>query len=202
MTERYGDWIEIYGGEKFYPLDPRPEELKLETITHGLSMMCRFNGQCKRFFSVAQHSINVVREVAFLTRNWDRKSALKAQLLAALHDASECLGISDICAPAKRYMPEYRSIEEKIQYVVWEAFGLIHSNEEYEIIDRVDKAMSAFEARELMECKHWDLSYSYLINYSPKEKPFIDLSIRDMAEVKKEFHDLIVELMFQYQQEK
>jgi 5'-deoxynucleotidase YfbR-like HD superfamily hydrolase len=198
MEERVGDWIEVYGGGKFYPLDPRPDEIKLRNIAHGLSMMCRFNGQCKRFFSVAQHSMNVAKEVASLTRDWERRKSVKAQLLALLHDASECLGISDICSPAKKYMPEYQAIEKKIQDTVWSAFNLEHTDEEYELIDLVDKAMAAYEARELMTCTHWDLSYSYLVQAEPESKSYIDLSVRDMKEIENNFHGMIFRLLLEF----
>lgn len=187
MEKRAGDFIETFTGNKLYPLDPRVEEIHIEDIAHGLSLMTRFNGQCKRFFSVAQHSINVMKEVESLTKNWSDEAANKAMLLALLHDASETLGIADICAPAKRFMFEYQKIEKKLQDTVWKRFDLEHLDEEYEIVDYVDKAMSAFEAQELMNCSNWDLTTSYLLTDKSVDRSYLDLSSRKMSNVEEEF---------------
>jgi 5'-deoxynucleotidase YfbR-like HD superfamily hydrolase len=201
MENRIGDWIETYIGTKFYPLDPLPEEVYLENIAHGLSLMCRFNGQSKRFFSVAQHSINVMKEIGKLTRNENRSKSIKLQLLGLFHDASECLGISDICSPAKKHMPEYRAIESNIQNAVWNRFNLEHSAEEYEIVHLVDSAMAAYEARDLMRCDHWDLSNSYLIECDKKETSHIDLNYKNMEEVENDFLRLAQSLLKEYYEE-
>jgi hypothetical protein len=43
MTDaRLGDWLLTYSGEIYWPLDPRPEEMHLEDIAHGLSLPCRY----------------------------------------------------------------------------------------------------------------------------------------------------------------
>jgi len=54
LPERY---LSTYTGKKFFPFDPRPEQICIEDIAHGLSMLCRFSGQCPYFYSVAEHSI-------------------------------------------------------------------------------------------------------------------------------------------------
>lgn len=46
-------WIQTYTGVKFYPLDPVAEDIRIEDIAHALSMICRFNGHSKQFYSVA-----------------------------------------------------------------------------------------------------------------------------------------------------
>src|ERR1700693_75116 len=60
---RKGDWIQTFTGRQFWPLDPRPEEVCIEDIAHGLSNECRFAGQCRSFYSVAQHSVLCARNV-------------------------------------------------------------------------------------------------------------------------------------------
>jgi hypothetical protein len=49
-------WIQTYTGKKFWPLDPRPEDVDIEDIAHALAMQCRFGGHCLRFYSNAEHS--------------------------------------------------------------------------------------------------------------------------------------------------
>ncbi len=43
-------WIQTYTGKKFYPLNPRSEDINLIDIAHALSMQCRFTGHTKRFY--------------------------------------------------------------------------------------------------------------------------------------------------------
>jgi hypothetical protein len=47
---RNGDWIQTYSGKKFWPLDPRPEEIFVEDIVHALSVLCRYGGHCTSFY--------------------------------------------------------------------------------------------------------------------------------------------------------
>ncbi len=52
-----GDWMQTATGRQFWPMDPRPHEVFIEDIAHALSMICRFGGHCRRFYSVAEHSV-------------------------------------------------------------------------------------------------------------------------------------------------
>ncbi len=109
---RRGDWMQTYSGRKFWPLDPRPEDVSIEDIAHALSLVCRFGGHCLRFYSVAEHSILVSQHCG------------EADALAGLlHDGSEAY-LLDMVRPVKRFMADYRAAEERLQRVVFEAFGL------------------------------------------------------------------------------
>lgn len=59
MTARVsrGDWMQTYTGRRFYPLDPRPDEIDPEDIAHALSLLCRYGGHVDRFYSVAEHCV-------------------------------------------------------------------------------------------------------------------------------------------------
>ena len=52
MMQRKCESQETYTGI-FYATDPRSEEVHLLDIAHGLSLICRYAGQCKHFYSVA-----------------------------------------------------------------------------------------------------------------------------------------------------
>src|SRR5580704_9362466 len=86
LKDRY---LSTYTGKKFYPYDPRPEQICIEDIAHGLSMLCRFAGQCRFFFSVAEHSIAVAH---LLPAN--------LKLFGLLHDVSEAY-LADLPRPVK-----------------------------------------------------------------------------------------------------
>ncbi len=107
-------WVQTYSGRRFNPLNPIPETIVIQDVAHALSNMCRYNGQCNSFYSVAQHSVIV----SYLC---DQKDAL----YGLLHDLSEAY-IADISSPVKR-TPEfegYRNIERNLMCAVYKRFGL------------------------------------------------------------------------------
>jgi len=134
--DRIGDWMQTYTGRQFWPIDPRPEEIEIEDIAHALSMMCRYNGHCRTFYSVAEHSVLVSEHVP-------KEHALRA----LLHDASEAY-IADIVRPAKRFIAGYHEAETRIMNAVCERFGLPPTMPTE--VKRVDNAILADEQRCLM----------------------------------------------------
>ncbi len=110
---RVGDWIQTRSGRRFWPLDPRAEDVCIEDIAHALSLLCRFGGHCDRFYSVAEHSLLVA----------DQFSDVEGALWALLHDASEAY-VQDLARPFKRMMPEYRAVEDRVQLAICERFSL------------------------------------------------------------------------------
>ncbi len=61
MSARIGNWLQTYSGIAYWPLDPRPEEVTIEDIAHHLSLICRFGGAVRRFYSVVEYSVLVSR---------------------------------------------------------------------------------------------------------------------------------------------
>jgi 5'-deoxynucleotidase YfbR-like HD superfamily hydrolase len=167
------DYILTYSKTKFYPLEPNSEDIKIIDIAHALSLMARANGHFKHFYSVAQHSINCYKEAKL------RGYSKRVQLGCLLHDASESY-ISDLTRPVKKNLRDYFAIEEKLQGLIYEKFGLSNlSEEEISQIRDVDDAMLYYEFIELMDEKIFDI------------EPFIsmkhDFSQRDFKTVEDEF---------------
>ncbi len=106
-----GDWISTYGG-KFFPLDPKEEDINIETIAHALSMLCRFGGHINEFYSVAQHCC-LCSEMA----------PVGYKLEALMHDASEAY-LVDIPRPIKGMLPDYKLLEKSIETVIANKFNL------------------------------------------------------------------------------
>lgn len=147
---RKGDWIETYTGKKFWPLDPRPEDICIEDIAHALSNTCRYNGHCKHYFSVAQHSLNC----CFYTMRLPN-IPLRFALLALLHDAAEAY-VSDMARPIKPFIKGFEEIEDNCQRVIYEALSIKPPNVlGREFVKSVDSIMLVTEAKVLMLFDGW-----------------------------------------------
>jgi hypothetical protein len=109
---RKGDWMQTYSGGRFYPLDPRPEEVNPIDIAHSLSLQCRFGGHVDRFISVAEHCVHMATWV-------EQKYALHA----LLHDATEAY-VVDVPRPLKRDLIGYKEIEQGVWVAIAERFGI------------------------------------------------------------------------------
>jgi hypothetical protein len=134
-------YIQTVSGRKFFPLNPRAEDIDILDIAHALSMKCRFAGHCTSFYSVAQHSVLVSNLLP-----------PHLQLCGLLHDAGEAY-FADIPKPIKMEYPEFSAIEDKIMYVVAAKYGF--SWPEHPEVKAADNAMLATEARDLLSVR-WD----------------------------------------------
>ncbi|MCL2703273.1 MAG: phosphohydrolase [Defluviitaleaceae bacterium] len=132
-----------YTNVHFTPLNPKVEDVRIADIAHALSLMTRANGHVKRFYSVAQHSVNCAHEAR------DRGFSNKIQLACLLHDASEAY-IADMIRPVKQEFPAYREIENKLQDVINQAFGIDLTLEEQALVKDIDDALLWHEFAELM----------------------------------------------------
>lgn len=144
LIPRKGNWMQTASGAQFWPIDPRPGEIDINDIAHALSMLCRFGGHCKRFYSVAEHCVHMSRIVSQENKLW-----------ALLHDASEAY-LVDVPRPIKPFLVGYKEAEEKIMNAVCVKFNL-----EPEMPDEVkiaDNAILFDEAAQNMAPKpaKWD----------------------------------------------
>lgn len=114
MTEDWkrGDWMHTYTGKKFYPMNPRVEDICIEDIAHSLSLQCRYNGHVTRFYSVAEHCVHLSYSVSPANALW-----------ALLHDATEAY-VGDMIRPLKKFMPEYVDAEDRVMVAIAQRFGL------------------------------------------------------------------------------
>ncbi len=135
-----GEWMMTFTGKKFYPADPRPEDVCIEDIAHHLAMEIRYGGAVSQTYSVAEHSILVSQFVP-------PEHALEA----LLHDGGEAYA-KDIPRPLKKHpaMRGYEAILDRCQAVVFEAFGISPTPASTSAIKRVDDALVLDETRALM----------------------------------------------------
>lgn len=134
------EWI-VTHTSKFFLHGESHEDVKLDDIAHALSHLCRYNGHCPNFYSVAEHS-SMVAEVIF-----EHKKDPKLAMCGLLHDASEAY-IGDMVRPLKRSFPEFKEMEEKVMTRIIKAFDLYQtfiSEEAQYWVKKADNIMLATE---------------------------------------------------------
>jgi 5'-deoxynucleotidase YfbR-like HD superfamily hydrolase len=105
-------WIQTFTGRRFDLLDPQPDMIHVGDIAHALSLLCRFTGHTRRFWSVASHSVLV----STIVPPEDAFAGL-------MHDAPEAY-IGDVSSPLKSLLPEYKAIERGIWRAIADKFGI------------------------------------------------------------------------------
>lgn len=137
-------WIQTYTGRAFEPLAPVAADVCIHDIGHALAMKCRFNGHCRRFYSVAEHSVRLSRLVS---PRWAFE--------ALMHDAAEAY-LPDVPRPIKPYIGTYalrparsfRALEHEILVIISGCFELVYPFPEE--IHAADLRMLVTEWRDLM----------------------------------------------------
>lgn len=134
MTTRSGKIVRL--------MEVEASDIDIQDIAHSLGNLCRFNGHCSRFYSVAEHSLHV-SEYFFATGR-----SIEIQLQALLHDAAEAY-IGDIVHPLKTLLPEVKVLEDRIHSAICEKFNI--PSDLPETISVIDKRLASTEAIELMD---------------------------------------------------
>lgn len=106
------EWMQTFTGRAFWALNPKAEDIHIQDIAHGLSNICRYNGQCANFYSVAEHSVLLYQALPPEFRFW-----------GLMHDASEAY-ICDVPRPYKHALTNYKEIEERIMRVIADKYGM------------------------------------------------------------------------------
>ena len=129
--------LQTYAGKEVDPLNMSVEDVCLADIAHALSLICRYNGHVRDFYSVAQHSV-LVSQCAAERGGADLITFIAARNLCfwgLLHDAAEAY-LGDVVSPLKpcsyflidRYgehrMESFKDAERRLERVIAEKFGL------------------------------------------------------------------------------
>ncbi|MBQ9914584.1 MAG: phosphohydrolase [Clostridia bacterium] len=167
-----GDPITTYSGISFYVLEPEIDKIKDEDIAHALSLLCRGNGHYRYFYSVAQHCLNCLLEARA------RGYSQRIQMACLIHDGSEAY-ISDITRPVKQYLTAYHTLEQNIQELIYERYGIGDLTEaERTVLGGVDDAVLYYE----FEALHIPFDTE-----APEKKADFDFSLREAKKVEEEF---------------
>lgn len=104
-------WIELVDGTEFYfGADPVgiSEMIEPEAIAYALSMLCRYNGHTKRFYSVLEHSLIMAEWVQKQTWSTPR------DVLTALHHEDAEAIIGDMARPIKQKQPDFKALDDHL----------------------------------------------------------------------------------------
>jgi hypothetical protein len=143
-------FIQTYTGKIVYLFEPKSEDIDIVDIAHALALQCRYGGNCRTFYSVAEHSVRMSRIM------FDVMPHLA--LTALLHDASEAY-VQDVVQPMKHAMNAvgsrfYVFAEAAYEKLISEVFDLYYPvPEEIKLLDRM---MGATERRDLHDSQEHD----------------------------------------------
>jgi 5'-deoxynucleotidase YfbR-like HD superfamily hydrolase len=115
-------WQRMLSGRRLDLLDPRPADIAIEDIAHGLARVARWNGQTlgPHAFSVAQHALLVDEIAGARQPGWPARW----RLATLLHDAPEYV-IGDLISPFKTAIGlNYKAFEVRLLAAIHERFGL------------------------------------------------------------------------------
>lgn len=148
--------IRMYSGRILDPWTLKPGDLTARDVGHHLSMLCRYAGAVRSFYSVAEHCIIVSRLVGLQMigastseSKGARRRALQAVLWAQIHDAGEAVFV-DVPRDVKHAqgMERYRDGEREATRSFAVSLGL--PPEPPPIVDKIDKELVATEKAQLL----------------------------------------------------
>ena len=132
MTDPY---ILTIRGHHFDFLNMDNNVFDVEEIAHALAHLCRFNGHCREFYSVAQHSVIV-----------SRLAGQGHSMGGLFHDAGEAY-LGDVTTNLKQLLPNYKRITADVEAWLVNTTGYdIHSFE----VKYADLQALGMEKRDLM----------------------------------------------------
>jgi len=112
-------------------------------VAHALSNLCRFNGHCREFYSVAQHSVLVARVLQ--SEGFGRG----VQVQGLLHDAQEAY-VGDVPTPVKGALgSSWDALEWIVRDAVRRRFQIPHDLDP--AVEMVDARMLATESLYLQD---------------------------------------------------
>lgn len=153
---------------------PTENMINIQDIAWSLSRIPRFAGHTITTvpYSVAQHSVMVMRDVRDTNDDWTHELLLQA----LLHDAAEAY-IGDIPSPIKKLPsihPQIKKIEDQLMLCIYCAFNLSPVSKTHEhIIKNSDLRARAIEAHNFMVSrgKFWNLPDIDLLKLQGFEPP-------------------------------
>lgn len=123
------DFFETFREKEFlcHPDKIKENVYDIQDIAHPLAYLCRYNGHVHTFYSVAEHCCHIHDFILkhYGTTAYDAWGGwtYKRCFQALMHDCSEAF-ISDMPAPMKRFMPDFKLVEAEIEKSVFKFYDL------------------------------------------------------------------------------
>jgi 5'-deoxynucleotidase YfbR-like HD superfamily hydrolase len=118
----------LISGKKIDLFDPDLNDIVIEDIARGLAQTCRWNGQTRGFYSVAQHSCVM----------YD-KAPEHLKLSCLFHDGEEAYW-GDVIKPIKNVIkklaPEITQAMENFRNLIFTKFQIQEHHDEVKILDK------------------------------------------------------------------
>jgi 5'-deoxynucleotidase YfbR-like HD superfamily hydrolase len=179
------DWIETQSGQKVWVIEPTPDTIRIDDIAHALSLLCRFNGHCKRLYTVGEHLLLCDK---IYRRRFGKNPLERLQLL--LHDSPEAY-LGDVTRPLKAAMPQYKLWESQMEKTIYQALNIPPPTKETTLrIKQVDDIALLTERRDLLSKS----GHTWTIKGKPDPKP---IKRRKPKATKKQFLKLFYKLLNQ-----
>ena len=138
--------LEMASGTYVSLTDPQPATILLSDIAHALSLICRFGGHGKRFYSVAEHAVRVAKRMHENLYEDD-------EVFAALHHDDTEAYLGDVPSPLKSLLGGYRELETKFNLVISHALDFDADLTHTPALKDTDHYLLHQEARQLMVSK-------------------------------------------------
>ena len=155
LVPERGPWQQTASGRQFFINDPRVEEVDIKDIAIALSNQCRYNGHVKQFYSVAQHATEISEWMEL--DGFGRETCL----VGLHHDSAEAY-TGDIISQLKYLIPEFRTLEERVESVVFDALGVVLNDYRVRAVKHYDMIALATERRDVLTPNFTDNTWGEL----------------------------------------
>lgn len=135
-------WKQTYSGVAYDLERPTPEMVVDVDVAHALSLICRFGGHSREFYSVAEHCVLGAQQ---LLRQHREASAR----LFLIHDAHEYV-TGDLAGPAKPLIKGWREWEDDHERNLHVACDMYTTPAFRDIVKGMDNAMLKAEGKALL----------------------------------------------------
>lgn len=141
--------IQTVSGVWVSPKSASENDIQIKDIAHALSLICRFNGHCREFYSVAQHSV-IVSEILE-----HQRYSPEIVLAGLMHDAHEAY-LGDMPSPLKKIFKDYGPISEELQKTIEKKYAIPMNENVSKLVKNADFACFHAEVRDLMPSNGWN----------------------------------------------
>lgn len=137
---------------------PTAADIDIEDIAHALSMLCRFGGHSRCFYSVAQHCVLCA---TIGLEGFNAPLPVLQQLL--LHDAAEAY-VGDVVRPLNVQLADFARVENRVWRAITQRFGVSTALDP--LVKHINNIALLTERNALIDPK-WNSDWHHLKDCAP-----------------------------------